>query len=56
MNKWYMHNPEYIQENEMYKFLWYLEIQADHLITAILPDLMIVNKKKKEPSEQWKLT
>ena len=30
-NKWYMHNPESILENEMHKLLWDFEI---HLISA----------------------
>ena len=33
-NKWYMHNPESIQENETHILLWDLEIQTDHLISA----------------------
>ena len=33
-NKWYMHNSESIQENEMHKILWDFEIQTDHLILA----------------------
>ena len=46
-NKWYMHNLESVQENEMHKILWDLEIQMDHLITARLPDQEIINKIKK---------
>ena len=46
-NKWYMHNPESVQENETHKFLWDFEIQTDYLISARLPDLILVNKKKK---------
>ena len=40
---WYMHKPECIQENEMYKILWDFEIKMDHLILARRPD----NLKKK---------
>ena len=29
-NKWYMHNPESVLENEMHKLLWDFEIQTDH--------------------------
>ena len=36
-NKWYMHSPESIQENE---------IQTDRLISARRPDLIIIKKKK----------
>ena len=46
-NKWYMHNPESIQENEMQKILWNFEIQTDHLLSARWLYLGIVNKKKK---------
>ena len=28
-NKWYMHNPESILENETHKVLWDFEIQTD---------------------------
>ena len=43
-NKWYMHNPESVRENETQKFLWDFEIQTDHLISARQPYLVIVNK------------
>ena len=49
-NKWYMHNPESVLENETPKFLWNFEIETDHLISGIRPDLVIVNKKR-EPAE-----
>ena len=45
-NKWYMHNPEPVQENATHKVLWDFEIQTDHLISARRPDL--VKKKKKD--------
>ena len=31
-NKWYMHNPVSIQENDIHKLLWNFDIQSDHLI------------------------
>ena len=46
-NKWYMHNPESVLENETHKLLWDFEIQTDHLIWANRPDLIIINKKKR---------
>ena len=46
-NKWYLHNPEFVQENETHKLLWDFEIQTDHQISARRPDLVIINKKKK---------
>ena len=47
MNKWYMHNPESILENEMPKILWDFEIQMDHLISTRQQDHVIVDKKKR---------
>ena len=46
-NKWYMHNPAPIQENNAHKLLWDFDIHKDHLISARRPDLIIINKKKK---------
>ena len=45
--KWYMHNPAYVLENETHKLLWDFDMQTDHLILAIRPDLVIINKKRK---------
>ena len=39
MNKWYMHNPEFVQDNEMHKLVWVFEILTDHIILARQPDL-----------------
>ena len=47
-NKWYMHNPEPVLENDTHKLLWDFDIQTDHLISARRPDLIIINKKKKK--------
>ena len=47
MNKWYMHNPESILENEINKLLWDFEIETDHQISARQPDLIIINKNKR---------
>ena len=46
-NKWYMHNPEPVLENDTHKILWDFDMQTDHLITARRPDLKITKKKKK---------
>ena len=54
-NKWYMHNPESVLENEMHKLLWDFDLQTDHLISARWPDLVIINKKKKELAKLWTL-
>ena len=46
-NKWYMHNPAPVLENDTHKLLWDFNIQTDHLISARRPDLIIINKKKR---------
>ena len=46
-NKWYMHNPAPVQENDTHKLLWDFDIHTDHLISARRPDLIIINKKKR---------
>ena len=45
-NKWYMHNPAPVLENDTHKLLWDFDIQMDHLIPARRPDLIIINNKK----------
>ena len=44
----YMHNPASVQENDTYKLLWDYEIKTDHLIYARRPDLIKINKKRKD--------
>ena len=46
-NKWYIHNPAPVLENDSHKLLWDFNIQMDHLIQARRPDLIIINKKKR---------
>ena len=46
-NKWYMHNPAPLLKNNTHKPLWDFDIQTDHLISARIPDLIIINKKQK---------
>ena len=46
INKWYMHNPAPVLENDSHKRLWDFNIQTDHLIPARRPDLIIINKRK----------
>ena len=48
----YMHNPEYILENETHKDLWDFEIQTDHLISTRRPDQVIINKKKQKKNSR----
>ena len=46
--EWYNHKPEACVENEEYKLLWDMMIQGDHHIQARKPDIVLLNKKKKE--------
>ena len=43
-----MHNPASVLTNDTHKFLWYFDIQTNHLISTRRPDLIIIDKKKKE--------
>ena len=47
-NKWFMHNPAPVIENDSHKLLWDFNIQTDNLIPIRRPDLIIINKKKKK--------
>ena len=47
-NKWYMHHPAPVLENNSHKLLWDFNIQTDQLIPTRRPDLIIINKKKRE--------
>ena len=51
-NKWYMHNPSPVLENDTHKLLWDFDIQTDQLISARRPDLIIINKKTKKKTKQ----
>ena len=44
-NKWYIHNPESVLDNETHKVLLDFLIQTDHLISARCPDLVIIKKR-----------
>ena len=46
-SKSYMHNLETAKKNEIHKLYWDFEIQTYHLILARLPDILIVNIKKR---------
>ena len=45
-NKWYMHNPAPVLENDTQNLPWDFDIQTDHLISARRPHLIIINKNK----------
>ena len=46
-NKWYIHNPATVLENNTHQLLCDFDIYTDHLISARRPDLIIINKKKR---------
>ena len=46
-NKWYMHNPSPVLENDTHKILWDFDMQTNHLISARRPDRIIINNKKR---------
>ena len=46
-NKWYIHNPAPVLENNAHKLLWDFDIHTDHLISNRRPDLIIIIKKNR---------
>ena len=60
-NKWNMHNPKSVLENETHKLHWDFEIQTDHQNSARRPDHIIINKKGRTcrivefavPADHW---
>ena len=47
MNKWYIHNPAAVLENNTHKLLREFDIEMDHLISTKIADLIIINKIKR---------
>ena len=47
-NKWYMHSPTSVLENEAHKLLCDFEVKTDHLISARRLDLKITKRKRKK--------
>ena len=45
-DKWNMHKPESIQENEKQNILWNFEMQTNHQISIRRPDPVIISKEK----------
>ena len=43
-----MHKPEFLLENDTYRFLWDFGIQTDYPIPARRPDVVLINKKEIE--------
>ena len=55
-NKWYMHNPASVLENNTHKVLCYFDIHTDHLISTRIRDQIIINKRKRrELAKLWTL-
>ena len=50
-NKWYMHNPAPVLENNTHKLLWDFNIQTDRLIPTRRPDFITITKKEREFSK-----
>ena len=46
--RWYEHQPETVIENDSCKLLWDFSIQTDHVIQARRPDVILIDKEKKE--------
>ena len=46
-NKWYMHNPALVLENDTHKLQWDFDVQTDNLISVRRLDLKWSTKKKK---------
>ena len=46
--RWYEHQPETVTENDSCKLLWDFSIQTDHVIQARRPDVIFIDKEKKE--------
>ena len=46
--RWYEHQPETFTENDSCKLLWDFSIQTDHVIQARRPDVILIDKGKKE--------
>ena len=51
-NRWYIHNPSPVLENDRHKLLWDFNIQTYPQISARRPDLIIINKKKKKKKKK----
>ena len=45
---WYEHQPKSVEENEATNILWNFSFQTDHIIPHNKPDIVVVEKRKKE--------
>ena len=46
--RWYEHQPETVTDNDSCKLLWDFSIQTDYVIQARRPDVILIDKEKKE--------
>ena len=46
--RWYEHQPDTVTENDRCKLLWDFDVQTDHVIQARRPDVIVIDKEKKE--------
>ena len=46
--QWYEHEPDGVIQNKRYKILWDFTIQCDTNIEARRPDIVVIDKAKKE--------
>ena len=53
-NKWYIHNPAPVLENDTHKLLLDFDIHTDHLISTRRPDQIIINNKNKKQKNKNK--
>ena len=47
-NKWFSHQPESVLENDICKILWDFAIQTDKEIEHRKPDIVVIDKEKRE--------
>ena len=50
--KWYLHKPESVLENETHIILWDFQIQMNYPLSTRLSDLVFINKKIIEKNSQ----
>jgi hypothetical protein len=46
--KWYEHTPDGVVESDHVKILWDINVQCDNVIPARRPDIIVIDKEKKE--------
>ena len=46
-NKWYIHNPSFVLENDTHKHFLDFYIKTDHLIMARRSDIITIKQKKR---------